>query len=160
MKANRWMSKRSVEVHDTPDPEILNPGDAIVKISSTAICGSDLHLYNGFVPTMQAGDVLGHEFMGEIVEVGRDVRNLRVGDRECLLGAQPEVRNIAEGRLASKEAGRVFTERSKMPADEIRLLRGRQLYLGFGLHFMMIMLLLRGPRLAYASGCQVSGFPQ
>jgi len=81
MKANRWMGKRSVEVHDTPDPEILNPGDAIVKITSTAICGSDLHLYNGYVPTMRPGDVLGHEFMGEIVEVGREVKNLRVGDR-------------------------------------------------------------------------------
>ena len=81
MKANRWMGKRSVEVHDTPDPQILNPGDAIVKITSTAICGSDLHLYNGFVPTMRSGDVLGHEFMGEIVEAGRGVKNLRVGDR-------------------------------------------------------------------------------
>ncbi len=81
MKANRWMGKRAVEVHDTPDPEILNPGDAIVKITSTAICGSDLHLYNGYVPTMRSGDVLGHEFMGEIVEVGREVKNLRVGDR-------------------------------------------------------------------------------
>jgi threonine dehydrogenase-like Zn-dependent dehydrogenase len=75
------MGKRSVEVHDTPDPEILNPGDAIVKITSTAICGSDLHLYNGYVPTMRSGDVLGHEFMGEIVEVGRGVKSLRVGDR-------------------------------------------------------------------------------
>jgi threonine dehydrogenase-like Zn-dependent dehydrogenase len=81
MKANRWMGKRSVQVHDTPDPEILNPGDAIVKITSTAICGSDLHLYNGYVPTMRSGDVLGHEFMGEIVEVGRGVKSLRVGDR-------------------------------------------------------------------------------
>ncbi len=81
MKANQWMGKRSVEVHDVPDPEILNPSDAIVKVSSTAICGSDLHLYNGFVPTMKSGDVLGHEFMGEVMEVGRGVKNLKVGDR-------------------------------------------------------------------------------
>jgi threonine dehydrogenase-like Zn-dependent dehydrogenase len=65
MKANQWMGKRLVGVHDAPDPEILNPSDCIVKVSSTAICGSDLHLYNGFVPTMKSGDVLGHEFMGE-----------------------------------------------------------------------------------------------
>jgi len=81
MKANCWMGKRKVEVVEVPDPKILNSQDAIVKITSTAICGSDLHLYNGFVPTMEHGDVLGHEFMGEVVEVGKGVRNLKVGDR-------------------------------------------------------------------------------
>jgi len=75
------MGKRSVEVQQVPDPKILNDGDAIVKITSTAICGSDLHLYNGLVPTMRSGDIVGHEFMGEVVEVGRGVRNLRVGER-------------------------------------------------------------------------------
>jgi threonine dehydrogenase-like Zn-dependent dehydrogenase len=75
------MGKRSVEVQQVPDPRILNDGDAIVKITSTAICGSDLHLYNGLVPTMRSGDIVGHEFMGEVVEVGRGVRNLRVGER-------------------------------------------------------------------------------
>jgi threonine dehydrogenase-like Zn-dependent dehydrogenase len=70
-----------LSVEDVPDPQILNQRDAIVQISSTAICGSDLHLYNGFIPTMQRGDILGHEFMGEVVEVGREVTNLRVGDR-------------------------------------------------------------------------------
>jgi threonine dehydrogenase-like Zn-dependent dehydrogenase len=75
------MGKQTVEVRDVPDPQILNQRDAIVKITSAAICGSDLHLYNGFNPTMMKGDVLGHEFMGEIVEVGPAVRNLRVGDR-------------------------------------------------------------------------------
>jgi threonine dehydrogenase-like Zn-dependent dehydrogenase len=75
------MGKGSVELQDVPDPQILNQRDAIVAITSTAICGSDLHLYNGFMPTMQKGDVLGHEFMGEVVEVGRDVHNLQVGDR-------------------------------------------------------------------------------
>jgi threonine dehydrogenase-like Zn-dependent dehydrogenase len=81
MKATCWMGKRSVEVRDVPDPQVLNAHDAIVRVTSTAICGSDLHLYNGFVPTMERGDVLGHEFMGEVVEVGRAVRNLSVGDR-------------------------------------------------------------------------------
>jgi threonine dehydrogenase-like Zn-dependent dehydrogenase len=81
MKATCWMGKRHMEVRDVPDPKILNQRDAIVRITSTAICGSDLHLYNGFVPTMEPGDIMGHEFMGEVVEVGRDVKNLRIGDR-------------------------------------------------------------------------------
>jgi len=81
MKANCWMGKRSVAVQDVPDPQILNDRDVIVRITSTAICGSDLHLFNGFVPGMQSGDVLGHEFMGEVMEVGRGVKNLRTGDR-------------------------------------------------------------------------------
>ncbi|HEY8520539.1 MAG TPA: zinc-dependent alcohol dehydrogenase [Gammaproteobacteria bacterium] len=81
MKANCWIAPRKVEIHDVPEPRILNRRDAILKVSSTAICGSDLHLYNGFVPTMMPGDVLGHEFMGEVVELGPDVRNLKVGDR-------------------------------------------------------------------------------
>jgi threonine dehydrogenase-like Zn-dependent dehydrogenase len=70
-----------VQVENVPDPKILNERDAIVRITSTAICGSDLHLYDGYVPTMKRGDVLGHEFMGEVVEVGRGVSNLKVGDR-------------------------------------------------------------------------------
>jgi len=81
MKANCWMGKRQLQVNEVPDPTILNGRDAIVRITSTAICGSDLHLYNGFVPSMEKGDILGHEFMGEVVEVGRDVKNLKVGDR-------------------------------------------------------------------------------
>jgi threonine dehydrogenase-like Zn-dependent dehydrogenase len=75
------MGKKKVEVQHVPDPQILNQRDAIVRITSTAICGSDLHLYNGFVPSMESGDVLGHEFMGEVMEVGRGVKNLKVGDR-------------------------------------------------------------------------------
>jgi threonine dehydrogenase-like Zn-dependent dehydrogenase len=75
------MGKHDVRVLNVPDPEILNPRDAIVKITSTAICGSDLHLYDGFVPTMEKGDILGHEFMGEVVELGSEVKNLQVGDR-------------------------------------------------------------------------------
>jgi threonine dehydrogenase-like Zn-dependent dehydrogenase len=81
MKATCWHGKRDMRVENVPDPTILNQRDAIVRVTSTAICGSDLHLYNGFVPTVKKGDVLGHEFMGEVVEVGREVNNLRIGDR-------------------------------------------------------------------------------
>jgi threonine dehydrogenase-like Zn-dependent dehydrogenase len=81
MRATCWKGRNKVEVENVPDPRILNQRDAIVRITSTAICGSDLHLYDGYVPTMKKGDVLGHEFMGEVVEVGREVRNLAVGDR-------------------------------------------------------------------------------
>jgi threonine dehydrogenase-like Zn-dependent dehydrogenase len=81
MKANCWYGRQTVRVEEVPDPAILNPRDAIVRITHTAICGSDLHLYNGFIPTMKKGDVLGHEFMGEVVEVGKGVRNLSRGDR-------------------------------------------------------------------------------
>ena len=81
MKANCWYGKQDVRVENVPDPRILSPRDAIVRVTSTAICGSDLHLYNGFVPSMEKGDVLGHEFMGEVVEVGSGVGNLKVGDR-------------------------------------------------------------------------------
>jgi len=81
MKANCWMGKKHVEVIDVPDPQILDRRDAIVRVTSTAICGSDLHLFNGFMPTMERGDVLGHEFMGEVVEVAAGVNNLKVGDR-------------------------------------------------------------------------------
>jgi threonine dehydrogenase-like Zn-dependent dehydrogenase len=81
MRATCWMGKADIQVRQVPDPKILNPDDAIVRITSTAICGSDLHLYNGFIPSMEKGDILGHEFMGEVVEVGRDVKKLKVGDR-------------------------------------------------------------------------------
>ena len=81
MKANCWMGKKKVSVETVPDPKILNQRDAIIRVTSTAICGSDLHLYNGFVPSMEKGDVLGHEFMGEVVELGKGVTNLKVGDR-------------------------------------------------------------------------------
>jgi threonine dehydrogenase-like Zn-dependent dehydrogenase len=81
MKALCWYDKRDVQVEDVPEPKIINPRDAIVRITLTAICGSDLHLYNGFIPTMMKGDILGHEFMGEVVEVGSGVHNLKPGDR-------------------------------------------------------------------------------
>ena len=81
MKAVCWYGKHDVRVQEVPDPRILNPRDAIVRITLTAICGSDTHLYDGFIPTMMEGDILGHEFMGEVVEVGSEVHNLQVGDR-------------------------------------------------------------------------------
>jgi threonine dehydrogenase-like Zn-dependent dehydrogenase len=81
VKATCWMGKQQVSVEHVPDPQILNARDAIVKVTATTICGSDLHLYNGFMPGMQKGDILGHEFMGEVVELGKGVRNLKVGDR-------------------------------------------------------------------------------
>ncbi|MBM7112118.1 zinc-dependent alcohol dehydrogenase [Archangium primigenium] len=81
MKALCWHGKNDVRVDSVPDPKIQHPRDAIIKVTSTAICGSDLHLLDGFMPTMKSGDVLGHEFMGEVVEVGSSVKNLQVGDR-------------------------------------------------------------------------------
>src|SRR4051812_34300401 len=81
MRANCWIGRKEVRVETVPDPKILNSNDAIVRVTSTAICGSDLHLYNGFVPTMMCGDILGHEFMGEVVEIGPTVTSLSVGDR-------------------------------------------------------------------------------
>jgi threonine dehydrogenase-like Zn-dependent dehydrogenase len=81
MRALTWHGKHDVRVDTVPDPQIVNPRDAIIKITSTAICGSDLHLYDHTIPTMKAGDVLGHEFMGEVVEVGRGNSRLKVGQR-------------------------------------------------------------------------------
>ena len=81
MKAICWCGTNSVRLESVPDPKILNPRDAIVRVTLTAICGSDLHLLNGFIPTMQPGDILGHEFMGEVVEIGHEVSNLKRGDR-------------------------------------------------------------------------------
>jgi len=81
MRANCWQGAHKLRIEDVPDPQILNPRDAIVRVTSTAICGSDLHIYDGYIPTMMRGDIIGHEFMGEVVEVGAAVKNLKVGDR-------------------------------------------------------------------------------
>ena len=81
MRAVCWHGPRDVRVDTVPEPEILNPRDAIVRVTSTAICGSDLHLFNGIIPTMESGDVLGHEFMGEVLAVGPGCRTLAAGDR-------------------------------------------------------------------------------
>jgi threonine dehydrogenase-like Zn-dependent dehydrogenase len=95
MKALCWEGKRDVRVERVPDPQIINPRDAIIRVTSTAVCGSDLHLYHGYIPTMEAGDILGHEFMGEVVEVGAAVTNLAKGDRVIVPFA------IACGRCSS-----------------------------------------------------------
>ena len=81
MKAVVWHGTNDVRVERVPDPTILNPRDAIIRVTTTAICGSDLHLLDGFIPTMKAGDILGHEFMGEVVDVGTENTRLKVGDR-------------------------------------------------------------------------------
>jgi threonine dehydrogenase-like Zn-dependent dehydrogenase len=82
MKALRWHGKKDIRCDaDVPDPRIEDPLDAIVKVSSCAICGSDLHLYDGFMPGMKHGDIMGHEFMGEVMEVGTDIKKIKIGDR-------------------------------------------------------------------------------
>ena len=81
MKAICWHGKKDVRVENVPEPKLLNKRDAILKVDLTAICGSDLHLYHGVIPAMQPGDILGHEFMGEVLEVGTDVPTLKKGDR-------------------------------------------------------------------------------
>ncbi len=81
MRAVCWQGTNKIQVETVPDPKILNPRDAIVRITTTAICGSDLHLYNGMNPTMKKGDIMGHEFMGEVVELGSKVTNVKIGDR-------------------------------------------------------------------------------
>lgn len=81
MKALCWEGKQKVSIQNVPDPKILNPHDAIVKVTTAAICGSDLHLYDGYIPTMKKGDILGHETMGEVVEVGPLVKKVKIGDR-------------------------------------------------------------------------------
>jgi len=81
MKALCWHGKKDIRYDTVPDPKIEEPRDAIIKMTSCAICGSDLHLFGGFMPGMESGDIIGHEFMGEVVEVGKDNKKLKVGDR-------------------------------------------------------------------------------
>ena len=81
MKALCWEGKQKISVRTVPDPKILRPDDVIIKVTTSAICGSDLHLFNGYVPTMQKGDIMGHENMGVIVEAGPAVKKLKVGDK-------------------------------------------------------------------------------
>jgi threonine dehydrogenase-like Zn-dependent dehydrogenase len=100
MKAVCWMGKEKMSVETVPDPKILNPRDAIVRITSTCICGSDLHLYDGLMPTMEQGDIMGHEFMGEVVEVGGAIKPevLKPGDRVV-----PDVSAIAQAQNTKQE---------------------------------------------------------
>src|SRR5512133_1020643 len=81
MRAVVYHGAHNVKVENVPDPQIIDERDAIVRVTSTAICGSDLHLYDGYIPTTEHGDIFGHEFMGEVVETGPQVKNLRKGDR-------------------------------------------------------------------------------
>ncbi|NJN89335.1 MAG: glutathione-dependent formaldehyde dehydrogenase [Leptolyngbyaceae cyanobacterium SL_5_14] len=81
MKAVCWHGANDVRIETVPDPKILNPRDAILKVTATTICGSDLHIYDGYIPSMRSGDIIGHEFMGEVVEIGSEVKKLKVGDR-------------------------------------------------------------------------------
>src|ERR1700754_3658340 len=81
MKALCWHGKHDMRCETVPDPKIEHSRDAIIKVTSCAICGSDLHIYDGLIPTMEGGDVIGHETMGEVMEVGSDCKNLKVGDR-------------------------------------------------------------------------------
>lgn len=100
MKALAWQGKKNVQIVNVPDPQIIHDKDAIIEVTASAICGSDLHLYHGFVKTMEKGDILGHEFAGRVVAVGSEVKNLKIGDRvvvpftiscgECLRCARGE----------------------------------------------------------------------
>ena len=111
MKATCWHGKRDMRVDDVPDPKILNDKDAIVRITSTAICGSDLHLLDGYIPTMQAGDILGHEFMGEVVEVGKDNKKLKVATASSFRSRLP----AAAVSSAAGSSGRSATTPTRTP---------------------------------------------
>ena len=87
MKAAVWRGKQDVRIAHVPDPAVVNPHDAIIRVTLSAVCGSDLHLYNGFVPAMRPGDVLGHEFMGEVISVGPACERVRLGDRVVVMCA-------------------------------------------------------------------------
>ena len=81
MRALTWHGKHDVRVETVDDPTIINPRDMILKVTSTAICGSDLHLYDAMIPGLKSGDILGHEFMGEVVALGSGVHAFKEGDR-------------------------------------------------------------------------------
>lgn len=81
MRALCYYGNEDVRIDNVPDPKIEDQRDIIIKVTSTAICGSDLHIYGGLMPTMEKGDILGHEFMGEVVEIGKDVKKFKKGDR-------------------------------------------------------------------------------
>ena len=119
MKAICWMGKEKMEVHDVPDPKILNPRDAIVRITSTCICGSDLHLYDGFVPTLEQGDILGHEFMGEVVEVGPGInRDKAQGRRPRRSSVHHRLRQMSA--LARSSSGLAATTPTPTPGSPKR----------------------------------------
>ena len=98
MKALCWHGKKDIRCDTVPDPQIEDPRDAIIKVTTCAICGSDLHLFNGFIPGMMRGDIVGHEFMGEVVEVGSENKKLKPGDRVVARGRLGHGSRGAEGR--------------------------------------------------------------
>src|SRR5437016_1763413 len=81
MRAVCWMGAKDIRVEEVPDPDVINPRDAVIEVSLAAICGSDIHLYDGVMPSMKSGDILGHEFVGRVVDVGPGARSLKIGDR-------------------------------------------------------------------------------
>lgn len=117
MKVVGWMGKERMQVYDLPDPNILNPRDAIVRITTTCICSSDLHLYDGLVPTLEQGDILGHEFIGEVGNVGPGINKnkLNVGDRRNVVAKSSRAANNREPEesdakiSALREGGKAFT---------------------------------------------------
>ena len=113
MRAATWTGVNEVSVETVPDPQILNDHDVILRVRRTTTCGSDLHLLGGYIPFMRAGDVLGHEFMGEVVEVGPECRTLRVGDR-VVVPAPPagSGRRALNGQGVSIAASSASEERS------------------------------------------------
>ena len=111
MRALCWHGKEDIRVDTVPDPQIRDPRDIIVKISSTAICGSDLHIYGGFVPSMEKGDIVGHEAMGEVVEVGGDVKTLHRGDRVVV----PFTISVARASSAGSRCSPSATPPIRMP---------------------------------------------
>src|SRR5688500_17014793 len=131
MRAVCWWSKGEVRVVDVPDPRILNAHDVIVRVSLTAICGTDLHLYDGVVPTMMHGDVLGHEFMGEVVEIGAEVKNVSAGAhrlRTLLVLSEKTVvalRQHQSERLDDRDVHRLCDGRGLRLIAHVRRIRGR-----------------------------------
>lgn len=116
MRALTWHGKHDVRVETVDDPKILNPRDVIIKVSSTAICGSDLHIYDSFIPSMLPGDILGHEFMGEVVEIGKaGSPDLKVGDRVVVPF------NIACGNCRPCKTGQFSGCDNSNPADKADL---------------------------------------
>ena len=122
MKATVWSGRNTVQVEEVPDPKILNDRDAIVKITSTAICGSDLHLYDGYIPTMQKGDILGHEFMGEVVEKVRGAMpRAKAMDELRRFKQRVETGVIvrSDGSPEGESVGRKFKQRPAQPLEEV-----------------------------------------
>ena len=128
MRAVTWHGRHDIRVDTVPDPKIVNPHDIIIKTTATAICGSDLHLYDGQMPTMVSGDIMGHEFMGEVVEVGPDVHNLKVGDRVV------NPFTIACGQCGHCKSSFYAACENSNPSDKAPMMEALYGYVGSGLY--------------------------